>query len=596
MAENIEALVVKIASDVSELKSGLGEAKKDVGGFGRSVRELGNVIGVVFGAKTIIDFFKKSSAEAAEAEDVTNRLTSALRAQGDTTTVVRDDVLKYSSQMQKATTFSDEQITSAQTLLIQLAKLRGEGLQTATQAAADMAAALGMDLQSSTQLVAKAMVNGGSILRRYGIDVKETGDKAKDAEAVLRALNEKFGGAANAQVNTYRGSVAQLKNAFSDLQEVVGNQMNPALETAARFWTEMVQNLNEYLEASGKTKTASAENAQHAKDIQTALAMTSNSESLAESLDVINQVPDGLLEGAAAASNVTVAQLRLKLSTEAGRASLRHLANQYRETSKEAEKLSKVEPPKIAQVGEAEALEARNQKIIDEAMRRVQNQKDMQDEEVQNQLDAENRMHEARALGQARASEAREIQLEEQRQAAIEERAIIEQTSQTLGAAFVQMAFDQKNAQAIWESTIQSLMAEFVRMAITKIVANAFVAGTGVAAQQAPITGPVAIGTGLASAAALAALAGQIPAFAKGGKVGGSLGQNDPNLIRVNRGEEVLRQDDPRHVDNLGVGTPTFNLYFQQLLPQSEAETARQVKRAMIPILNDMIGTGELRT
>ena len=61
------------------------------------------------------------------------------------------------------------------------------------------------------------------MLSRYGITLEEGIPEAEKFAAALAKIQEQFGGQARAQAETFSGVMQQLKNAFGDLQEKVGD-------------------------------------------------------------------------------------------------------------------------------------------------------------------------------------------------------------------------------------------------------------------------------------------------------------------------------------------------------------------------------------
>lgn len=160
---------------------------------------------------------------AQEQEDAINELNTALVLSGKYSEATSDSLQKYAASLQATTKFADEAIVSSAALIQNLGHLDEDGLKKATAASLDLAAALGKDLNSAAMLVGKVAAGELGGLARLGITIKETGDKAVDSARGLEALSQKFGGAAQAQVNTYSGAMARLTNAYGENLEQVGN-------------------------------------------------------------------------------------------------------------------------------------------------------------------------------------------------------------------------------------------------------------------------------------------------------------------------------------------------------------------------------------
>lgn len=175
-------------------------------------------------AGAVFDFFVTDGIKAAQQqEDALKRLEVALGANGNAAEGALDRFDAFASQIQATTKFEDDAVISTAALIESLTGLSEEGLQKATQAAIDMSAALGVDLDTAAQAISKSVELGTQSLKKYGIEVQKGATESQTLANVLEAVNEKFGGAAAAQVNTYSGAIALTENAFGELGEAVGS-------------------------------------------------------------------------------------------------------------------------------------------------------------------------------------------------------------------------------------------------------------------------------------------------------------------------------------------------------------------------------------
>jgi hypothetical protein len=118
--------------------------------------------------------------------------------------------------------------------------IMGKAAKTAT----DLASALGIDLQSAAMLVGKAIEGNTSMLGRYGIKLDETEVRVRGATYVLDELNQRFGGLAQAEVETYTGKVEKLKNQWDDFSEKLGAVIIPIFSMFADILGSIVDWLN----------------------------------------------------------------------------------------------------------------------------------------------------------------------------------------------------------------------------------------------------------------------------------------------------------------------------------------------------------------
>lgn len=182
---------------------------------------------------------------AIEAQDAITKLNAALVASGQYSETTSQELQNFAGALQQTTKFSDDAIISAQSLIQSIAQLDKDALKGATTAAVDLASALGMDLESAASLVAKAAEGNTSALSRYGIQIRKGATDAQTFANALEAINSKFGGSAAAQLQTFSGAVALLKNTFGDAQEEIGNAIikNQSLINAFQETQKIVEGL-----------------------------------------------------------------------------------------------------------------------------------------------------------------------------------------------------------------------------------------------------------------------------------------------------------------------------------------------------------------
>jgi hypothetical protein len=209
-------------SKVTDLLSGIADAAKYVGA-------------------AIVGFAGVAVAAYREQEEATNALSQSMINQGIYSTDLAKKYQDQASQLQKLTTFGDEQIISAQAVLQGYVGQR-EVTQELTQATLNLAAAKKMDLASAAELVGKTIGTTTNALARQGVEMKEGLTTTEKYAAVIAGINGKWEGMAEAQAKGL-GSVAQLKNAFSDILETVGEKLSPAISAGAKVMTNWLQQL-----------------------------------------------------------------------------------------------------------------------------------------------------------------------------------------------------------------------------------------------------------------------------------------------------------------------------------------------------------------
>lgn len=165
--------------------------------------------------KFFIDQFKQQ-------EQAVKRLEVSL---GKSTTTL----VKYASQLQKTSTFADEQILDAMALISIYVKEKSM-IEKLTKATMNLAVAKGMDLSSAAELVAKTVGTSTNALMRQGIELDKNVTGTERVNQVLERLGM-FSGQSEAQVETLSGRMENLSNAFTDNAEALGEKLLPLVNT-----------------------------------------------------------------------------------------------------------------------------------------------------------------------------------------------------------------------------------------------------------------------------------------------------------------------------------------------------------------------------
>lgn len=156
-----------------------------------------------------------------EASETVRRLDFALQATGQYTPELSAHMVQFAENLHEVAHASTDAVIQGETLLTQMTKLRGDGLEKATKAAVDLAAGMNIDLGSAFQLVERAANGHITQLKRMGFDLKETGDKALDFAQALNAISV-FQGAAEARSHTFVGALERIEYASKSMVKTVG--------------------------------------------------------------------------------------------------------------------------------------------------------------------------------------------------------------------------------------------------------------------------------------------------------------------------------------------------------------------------------------
>jgi hypothetical protein len=247
--------MIALAEATRKVEPATSALHKSLGDIGTQIQAtaLGFVSAqaIIGGAKaafsTFVDFLKGSVQAYANAEAAAKKMTTALQSQGRATPAVIAQYNALATQFQNTTVYSDDLINEMQALLVEVGGVMPGEMQKALTAATNLASGLGVDLQQATMLVGKAFAGETGTLKRYGIVIDEAKLKAEGMPAVLDAIQSKFGGQAQAEVDTYAGRVKQLANEWDNLQEAVGKSIvtDPLLAAGLRLLADKARGTTE---------------------------------------------------------------------------------------------------------------------------------------------------------------------------------------------------------------------------------------------------------------------------------------------------------------------------------------------------------------
>ena len=231
-------MTIKIRVDGAEqANSKVSGLDKIIGGVAKTLAAVGAAALV---AGKAFDFAKKA-AQAMESQNLAiKKLNTTLKSTGKNAQYTSEELQNLSSELQWVSGFGDEDIlANATASIMRFGDMSKETFKKAQELTLDLGTEMG-SLQAASKLVGLALqdpILGLTRLRRAGVafsqsqqavikNFVETGQKAKAQEAIINALNEKFGGLAKSQLT----ATTLLKNAWGDYLEFVGRQTMPIFD------------------------------------------------------------------------------------------------------------------------------------------------------------------------------------------------------------------------------------------------------------------------------------------------------------------------------------------------------------------------------
>ena len=250
MAEaTIGALRVVLGADSAAFE-------KQMAGISSKMKAIGDGLKVAGAGLTagltlpLIKFGQAALGAYEDSEKAIAAVEAAIKSTGGAAGKTSAQLQEMAAKLQSISTFDDDEILTKVTAnMLTFGNVSGEAFDRAQQAAIDLSARLGQDLQSSAIQVGKALndpIKGIAALGRVGVQfskdqkamikaLMETGDVAGAQKIILDELFKQFGGQAQAMANTTAGAWAQMTNAIGDAMEAVGAVIAPFVKTFAEF-------------------------------------------------------------------------------------------------------------------------------------------------------------------------------------------------------------------------------------------------------------------------------------------------------------------------------------------------------------------------
>jgi len=259
--------VTPVANKVEDSVDKVGKAAKEVGkgfsalgevgigalrGIGEIALDLGkNALGGV------VDFFKTSVQGTLDYQNALAQTEAVFKSTGGAVGVTvqeLENLARGLSAVEGQSLFTDDQILSAQNVLMTFTNIQDLEFADATAAIVDLSQAMGQDLQSSAVQVGKALndpAEGITALTRVGVSfteeqkamvaaLVETGDTAEAQRIILSELERQFGGSAAAAAGTFSGQMVVMQEKIEDAKGAIGDALVPLLQEMGVIFTENI--------------------------------------------------------------------------------------------------------------------------------------------------------------------------------------------------------------------------------------------------------------------------------------------------------------------------------------------------------------------
>lgn len=198
-------------------------AKKLGGHFGGLAKAAAFAAGGA-GIGIVIEGLHGAVSAAMESEAAQSRLQDALGKSGISYKAHGSAIQDAINKTSNLAALDDEDLSDSFSKLVRTSGNVTQSIQ-GMNIAADIARARHISLEAATKLVEKGMEGNTTAFKKVGLEI----DKNASSTDILRAAQEKFGGAAESYGKTAAGAQDRLKVSFENLQETVGQKVLPIL-------------------------------------------------------------------------------------------------------------------------------------------------------------------------------------------------------------------------------------------------------------------------------------------------------------------------------------------------------------------------------
>lgn len=187
----------------------------------------------------VMEVFRRSLAEASNAQVGQLRLNALLKAQGDQALMTSGQVNRLASELQRMTAFDDDSIVNATTNLLRFGNMTTDTVERATRLAAGLASASDRfgDVGQAAQILGRALQNPGEGMRALQIagfgltnaqekvlkGFVDANEPMKAQDYLLSQLEGKIGDVAAAYKDTMAGALKSAANSIGNFFEAIGN-------------------------------------------------------------------------------------------------------------------------------------------------------------------------------------------------------------------------------------------------------------------------------------------------------------------------------------------------------------------------------------
>jgi len=238
---NIRTLKLNLLADTTDFAAGIKKASGQTESFSsslkssmKSIAKSAALAGVAAAGMAIA--FGVDAVKAAIADQKSQKqLAVALKNTTKATNSQIKAAEKYITKLQMQFGIADDKLRPA---LAKLTRATGDvsKAQDLLSLSLDVAAGTGKDLETVTTAIAKAQGGNLGSLKKLGVPLSENIIKTKDLAAANEVLGKSYGGAAQANADTFAGKLAIFNQSIGEAKESIGSAILESIQPFAEKW------------------------------------------------------------------------------------------------------------------------------------------------------------------------------------------------------------------------------------------------------------------------------------------------------------------------------------------------------------------------
>lgn len=227
-------------------------AERSLKGLERSftaIKAVAAAAVAAFASKQVFDFLDAGVDAAVAQEQAMSKLGQQLKLTGEFSNAALTEFAAFADEMEKTTKFADDVVVS-QLALAKSFGVSNDQAKDLVKAATELSAVTGDSLQTTVEELGKTFqgIEPRSVALRSAL-AGVSKEALKSGAAIDIAL-KRFGGSAQAEVETFSGSMLQLGNSFGNFQESLGKIIieNPVILKTLKALRDGFSRLQDFIE------------------------------------------------------------------------------------------------------------------------------------------------------------------------------------------------------------------------------------------------------------------------------------------------------------------------------------------------------------